>query len=326
MTQDSFPTKQLRRELADVKGKLAADPRNRSAEVETERLEKRLADAEQRDQRVAKIEADREADAKAREAQAGAALEAIAPLQQAVDDGLGVLIIRHDRKGGGAVGDSARGSSAFGGAVDVVLQLQRAEGNSRPTLRTLNALSRFSATPDQLIIELTEDGYRALGDKTAVAMEEACQAINAVAPTAEAGALTEKDLLEMTGIKRTVRQEALRQLIADNVIVRLGEGKRGDAYRYWRPGEKLSAGSPSVYAAERNDHLPTDAGKLSAGPPVVPAESNGHVKAVMPAVDLAPTCRMVETCARSGPCRGWLGRDCRRDAEGARCEMRDEVR
>jgi hypothetical protein len=53
MTQDSFPTKQLRRELADVTGKLAADPRNRSAEMETERLEKRLADAEQRDQRDA---------------------------------------------------------------------------------------------------------------------------------------------------------------------------------------------------------------------------------------------------------------------------------
>lgn len=242
---------------------------------------------------------------------AGAALEAIAPLQQALADDLGILILRHDRKGGGEVGVSARGSSAFGGAVDVVLQIQRAEGNSRPTLRVINALSRFSATPDQLMIELTDDGYRALGDKTAVALDEAGRAIIAIAPTAEVDAVTEKDLLEATGIRRTVGQDALRHLIADNVIARLGEGKRGDPYRYWRPGEKLSAATSSLDAAESNDRLPADGGKVSAGTPGVAAESNGHAEAAILDAGFPATCRMVETCARVGPCWDASGPDCR---------------
>jgi hypothetical protein len=45
--------------------------------------------------------------------------------------GLAVLMLRHERKGGGEVGESGRGSSAFAGAVDVILQLKRPEGNTR---------------------------------------------------------------------------------------------------------------------------------------------------------------------------------------------------
>ena len=80
---------------------------------------------------------------------AGAALEAVAPLQEAAAvDGLGVIILRHERKGGGEVGDSGRGSSAFAGAVDVVLRLRRQEGGgARPGVRVLDALSRFDQTP-----------------------------------------------------------------------------------------------------------------------------------------------------------------------------------
>jgi rubrerythrin len=210
----------------------------------------------------------------------GAALEAIAPLQLAAANGLAVLIIRHDRKGGGEVGDSARGSSAFAGAVDVVLQIQRGEGNARPSIRVINALSRFSETPDQLMIELTDSGYVALGDKTAVAADEAREALQKAAPTSEGAALTEKDLLEMTEVKRTVAQEALRSLVDAGVLLRIGEGKRGSPYRYWKPEEKLFAGSP-VDAAERNHEetleLVATTEKDSAATSLFSAaERNGH--------------------------------------------------
>jgi hypothetical protein len=52
---------------------------------------------------------------------AGAALEAVAPLQVAAGDGLAVIVLRHERKSGGEVGDSGRGSSAYSGACDIVL-------------------------------------------------------------------------------------------------------------------------------------------------------------------------------------------------------------
>ena len=209
---------------------------------------------------------------------AGAALEALAPLQLAIADGLSVLLTRHDRKGGGEVGDSARGSSAFGGVVDVVLQIQRGEGNTRPTIRVINALSRFDATPDQLMIELTESGYVALGDKSAVASDEAHDAIRKTAPTSEAEAMTEREILDAADVKRTVGQEVLRSLVEAGILTRIGEGKRGSPYRYWKPSEKDSAGTP-VDAAESNEVIFTEPGEQeeflsAASTPLRPAERN----------------------------------------------------
>jgi hypothetical protein len=61
---------------------------------------------------------------------AGDALRVMEPLQAAAAAGLGVIVIRHERKSGGEVGDSGRGSSAFGGAVDILMAIRRPEGNS----------------------------------------------------------------------------------------------------------------------------------------------------------------------------------------------------
>jgi hypothetical protein len=73
----------------------------------------------------------------------GDALRAIEPLQRAAAEGLAVIVDRHERKGGGEVGESGRGSSAFAGAVDILLSLRRPEGRARATMRVLHALSRF---------------------------------------------------------------------------------------------------------------------------------------------------------------------------------------
>ena len=64
------------------------------------------------------LEADKENDA-------GAALAAMRPLQEMAAAGLAVLVLRHERKSGGQVGESARGSSAFGGAADILLSLRK---------------------------------------------------------------------------------------------------------------------------------------------------------------------------------------------------------
>jgi hypothetical protein len=70
----------------------------------------------------------------------GDALAAMEPLLRAASEGVGVMLTRHERKSGGEVGDSGRGSSAFAGAVDIVLSLRRPEGNAKKTLRVLQAL------------------------------------------------------------------------------------------------------------------------------------------------------------------------------------------
>lgn len=190
----------------------------------------------------------------------GPALAAMEPLQAAAAAGLAVIVLRHDRKSGGEVGDSGRGASAFAGVVDVVLQLSRPPGQGRPTLRQLAALSRFDETPAKLVIELTDAGYVALGTDPAVAAAEARDAVLRVAPGTEDDAITEDALLEKAGVKRTVGQEAVKEHVAAGRLRRAGAGKRGDPYRYWAP----PGGSP-----------PGSDEKVSAGAPPVPAESNG---------------------------------------------------
>ena len=168
---------------------------------------------------------------------AGAALEAMEPLQTAASvHGLAVVIVRHERKGGGEVGDSARGSSAFGGSVDVVVSLRRADGNSRPTIRVIHALSRYDETPDTLVIERTADGYVSLGDEVAVAVKEARSAILEHAPRTEENALTKPELVDkLDGVKSTTAQTVLEALIKEGLILRVGAGKKGSPYRYWQP-------------------------------------------------------------------------------------------
>jgi hypothetical protein len=165
----------------------------------------------------------------------GDALKATQPLQEAAAAGIGVIVVRHERKSGGDVGDSGRGSSAFGGAVDIVLSIRRAEGNSRPTLRVIRALSRFSETPDELVIDLTPGGYVSLGQTKAVEAQEGEASILSAAPTEECDAVPLDDLVKATGVKRATGQRAVTTLCSKGQLARVGGGKRGNPYRYWAP-------------------------------------------------------------------------------------------
>jgi Bifunctional DNA primase/polymerase, N-terminal/AAA domain/Primase C terminal 1 (PriCT-1) len=169
---------------------------------------------------------------------AGAAQEAMQPLQEAAAKGLAVAFTRHERKGGGEVGESGRGSSAFGGAVDVIMTLRRGEGNTRASVRVVEALSRFDETPDKVVVELTDQGYRNLGTASAFAEKEAQDAIVEILPAKAEHALATADVLDRLskqGVKRTVGTDALARLTESSTIERLGEGKKGSPYRYYKP-------------------------------------------------------------------------------------------
>jgi hypothetical protein len=164
---------------------------------------------------------------------AGNALEALRPLQQAAAQGIGVVIVRHERKSGGSIGDSARGSSAFAGAVDIILSVRRPEGNQPRNVRLIQTLSRFDAT-DDLLVELTDDGYHALGAPGEAAKELAEAEVLSAIPKSRKDAATIEDLVDAAGKKRAHLQRLLDALLKDEKISRLGKGRKGDPHRYFR--------------------------------------------------------------------------------------------
>jgi hypothetical protein len=164
----------------------------------------------------------------------GDAFEAMQPLQQAAADGIGTVIVRHERKAGGDVGDSGRGSSAFAGVVDIVLSLRKPNGRSRRSVRALYALSRFSETPAELLIELKGDAYISLGAPREAALREIKDSILAVAPKSESEAVDLKELAKGAEASRATAQRAVEELCGEGLMARVGEGKRGKPFRYFR--------------------------------------------------------------------------------------------
>ncbi|MGH2531567.1 MAG: AAA family ATPase [Thermomicrobiales bacterium] len=207
---------------------------------------------------------------------AGHALAALEPLQIGADHHrLGVIVSFHDRKGGGEVGESGRGSSAYAGAVDVILHVNRPGGNLKPTVRKIEALSRFEATPEELYIELTDAGYISLGTEDDIVTAMVMQALAAVLPRTEHEAKPVSSLkrrgedgeeeiepgildgLTSQGVKAarsTVDAELARWLKA-GYAARSGEGKRGSPFRYWliaEPPDAFLRSKPSGSSEERN--------------------------------------------------------------------------
>jgi hypothetical protein len=166
---------------------------------------------------------------------AGEALAAMEPLQRAAAKGIGVVSIRHDRKAGGEVGDSGRGSSAFAGVADIVLSIRRPEGNQKPTIRVIHSLGRFDETPERWAIELTARGYVSLGEGNAFAVASAKQSIVRVAPREEENAKELGVLCEEAGVRRTTAQDVVKELLAAGELRSVGRGKKGDPHKYWQP-------------------------------------------------------------------------------------------
>jgi hypothetical protein len=162
---------------------------------------------------------------------AGKADAAMAPLQLAAADGLAVMVLRHERKAGGDVGDSGRGSTAFGGATDIILALRRSPAG--PNVRRIDALSRFDETPDAVSIELTESGYISLGSDGAVVLRETEGKLREVLPSAAAGALSMLQLVKELGASRQTIQRGLDALLAAGEAANVGSGHKGDPYRWW---------------------------------------------------------------------------------------------
>jgi hypothetical protein len=117
--------------------------------------------------------------------------------------------------------------------VDIVLSLRRPEGNPGPNVRVIHSVGRYDETPDTLVIELTDNGFRALGSEHALGVHRARQALEDALPRGEEEAISIDDLLTLTSIGRSSLQEALKAMQEEGEVLRIGKGSRGSPYRYW---------------------------------------------------------------------------------------------
>ncbi len=153
---------------------------------------------------------------------AGAALELMAHVDRLKQAGLAVVCVQHQRKGGGSLSESARGSSAAAGGVDFLLSLEKSTGSGHDNRRILTIRGRIDVPPT-IVIDLGEDGrFHYVGDVAAAVRNEARQSIVEVLTTAPEP-LTEAeivDALKDQDIGRTSTQDALRELLAFGTVSR----------------------------------------------------------------------------------------------------------
>ena len=195
---------------------------------------------------------------------AGAAGAALVPLQEATEAGLAVLMLRHDRKGGGEVGESGRGSSAIGGKADIILGLRNARVQGHETRRTIKGIGRYDAIPEELVFEIVEGEYVCLGTQEQSESSTAQALILEILPDTRAEAMSADEVIEATGGRAaagTLKRALTDLSVALNKIRRAkgagGASSRG--YGYWiesaaesvdEANEQISPRTPDTHARD----------------------------------------------------------------------------
>ena len=163
------------------------------------------------------------------ENQAGAAAMAMQPLEDLRDLNIAVLTVHHDRKSGGEVGDSSRGSSAWGGAGDVLLGLVNSNVTGHPNRRKLTSIGRFS-DPGIWVIDYEQHRYNLISTSTGNVERERVK--NQLLGLQSSIAMTYQQMEILTGSNRSTLERALEELQQEGLAIKSGSGVRGDPFLF----------------------------------------------------------------------------------------------
>jgi predicted ATP-dependent serine protease len=179
------------------------------------------------------------------ENQAGSINQRMAPLLALAEAGIAVIVVAHDRKGGGSHGDQVRGGNALTGSVDVVMSMDRVDGI--PDARSIKAIGRFAQTPDEALFRLTGGSAVAIGSvkdaRTTVKAEAVAERIK------DQGPLTVEQYISLPTVSVASNQAKKDLDAAANLglLTRTGSGRKGDPHRYGL------FSSPSLREEEENN-------------------------------------------------------------------------
>ena len=111
----------------------------------------------------------------------------------------------HDRKSGGDITQSGRGSNSLGGKASILLSIRRL-GDSHPsTYRAIEVLGRHGEF--KWHVELTDADYVFVGDAGATKKAQTTKQLHDALPRLATDALTLDQLLEKTQSERTTLSE-----------------------------------------------------------------------------------------------------------------------
>lgn len=166
----------------------------------------------------------------------GRMLAAMAPLQRAAAKGLAVLVVRHARKSGGDVGMSGRGSSAISAACDIILSLERIEGQRDH--RRLKYVGRFDF-PTEIDLAYDEGSFELLGTPGEAAKASKRALVENVIPGEDEEPASAKDLRQAIlddGNKIGLRsvQITLTELVGKGLAQQAGRGTKTDPFLFKR--------------------------------------------------------------------------------------------
>ncbi len=164
--------------------------------------------------------------------------QAIMPLPSLVGEAAG-LLSHHHRKGDGNEATAARGSGALMAFVDTIIELRRYDPQAKTDRRrVLTGYGRDEETPQEVVVELTEAGFEAQGDRRGIVCREIVNVLLALLPNAGPG-LTTREIEAAWPEDQSPRHQrltdALHHGLETEQWVREGDGRSGDPYRYWRP-------------------------------------------------------------------------------------------
>ena len=167
---------------------------------------------------------------------AGAALEAMRPVHEIAAAGPAVCVLRHERKGGGEIGENARGSSAFGGSADVLMVLRLPKGSGHDNRRELEVAGRLHEK-STITIEYNEGRYELLGDRTDIERQDCRAVILEALPMEASRALTQEDLMDRVGERasRSTLMRVLGELVDQGQVTKARGASTGHprAFAYW---------------------------------------------------------------------------------------------
>ncbi len=150
-----------------------------------------------------------------------------------------LLLIHHNRKGDGQEATATRGSGALPGFVDIIMEMRRYDpANRKDRKRVLTGYGRYDETPEELVIELTEQGYEAQGDRRAASCRDLTAVLLEVLPTSSPG-LTKEEIVEEWPGDSSPKAQRLTDALNSGAEMgkwqRDGKGYKGNPFRFWRP-------------------------------------------------------------------------------------------